>query len=406
VSLLAITARALAFGLACLLGACRTAPPNAHASADDAAERRGTLLLIGGGLDNDNRPIYSRFLTLASRAGTPHVAIVTVATGDQEQEAIDKREALLVYAPALEIDVLRRETPTEETVAVIERATALLFTGGDQQRIADRYRPGGEDTPELRAMRELLHRGGVIAGCSAGDAMMGEIMFLSGSSAHALGVDPEPASTPVDGARSEPILGPRLGPGLGFLPGVITDSHFFERDRLGRLVAALEETGVPIGIGVGEDAAVEIDLATLVLRSVGVSDSLLVDARALRRDGLSRRGARAWLLREDERFSLRPHLARPLSDAPAQPAGAPYAVPIVEPGQNRQLASWRLFARASDPRAGALRLALPGWAIVAWSDGRGGSVCDLLVRAELSTSGSSSWRRAASLTRDALVAAR
>ena len=133
-----LAARALALGLAFLLGACRTAPESAHAKAAEVPEPRGTLLLIGGGLDNDNRPIYSRLLELAARPGTPRVAIVTAATGDQEQEAIDKREALLVYAPDLELHVLRREATTEESLNVIARATALLFTGGDQQRIAER----------------------------------------------------------------------------------------------------------------------------------------------------------------------------------------------------------------------------------------------------------------------------
>ncbi|MBK9386372.1 MAG: cyanophycinase [Planctomycetes bacterium] len=384
----ALAARAL--GLALLLGACRTAPESAPAKAAEVHGQRGTLLLIGGGLDNDNRPIYSRLLQIAARSGTPRVAIITAATGDQEQEAIDKREALRVYAPDLEIHVLRREAPTEESLNVIEHATALLFTGGDQQRIAERYRPAGEETPELRAMRELLLRGGVIAGCSAGTAMMGEIMFHSGSSAHALGVDPEPRDASADSARSAPVFGPQLGQGLGFLPGVITDSHFFERDRVGRLVAALEVSGVPIGLGVGEDAAVEVDLETLTLRSVGVSDSLLVDARELERDGLNRRNLSAWLLSEGQRLVLREYLARaphlwPWPMMPMTVHSTLQEIPVVEPGQNRQLASWRLFARASDPSAGVLILSLPGWMICASADRSGGVRFSLFVGSASST---------------------
>ena len=41
-------------------------------------------------------------------------------------------------------------------------------------------------------------------------------------------------------------------------------------------------------------------------------------------------------------------------------------MPVVEPGQNRQLASWRLFRVASRPGSGATRLALEQWDVVAW----------------------------------------
>ena len=34
---------------------------------------RGTLLLIGGGLDDDNAPVYRRFLELAAVAGAPRI---------------------------------------------------------------------------------------------------------------------------------------------------------------------------------------------------------------------------------------------------------------------------------------------------------------------------------------------
>ena len=138
--------------------------------------RHGTLLLIGGGLDDDNRPA--------------RIVIATAATGDQE------------------------------TVATIDQASAMFFTGGDQQRITDRYHPHDQPSPEWLAMGRLLARGGVIAGTSAGDAKMGE----------------EDEEDPAQ-------LGPRLGPGMRFLPWAISDSHFFERDRIGRLVAALEATG-------------------------------------------------------------------------------------------------------------------------------------------------------------------
>jgi len=361
---------------ALLLSACASAPSAASGGA-------GTLLVIGGGLDDDSRPIYERFVELASARGPANILIATAATGTQADEVVDKSEALRVWAPGARVSAILRETSTDETVAAIDAATGILFTGGDQKRITARYRPDDQETPEWLAMRRLLARGGVIAGCSAGDAMMGEVMLLGGGSASALGIVSPPAAVPdaypaardPSGAAaqgSDPASAPgvRLGPGMRFLPWAITDSHFFERDRVGRLVAALEASGQRLGLGVGEDGCVEVDLATTEVRGIGVSESLLVDAVHIERDGLARKRLLARVIRQGDRVSLSERLGTepPL---PTPPEGAPRDVPVVEPGQNRQLASWRLFRCAAQPGSGTQRLLLDGWQVRAWSAGGG-----------------------------------
>lgn len=339
-----MTSRVFVAALLVGLGAtaCRTVP--------EPRGTAGTLLAIGGGLDDDSQFVYERLLALAAAHGPARIAIVTAATGPEQQEAIDKAEALRAWAPGVAVDVIWRDTPTEATVAAIEGATALFFTGGDQARITARYRPDGAATPEWLAMRGLLARGGVIAGASAGCAMLGREMLLGGDSAAAL----------RDGAR--------VGPGMAFVDCVLTDSHFFERDRLGRLVAAAMGGSV-VGLGVGEDAAVEIDLATGVATGLTTAQTLLVDARRARRDGGRWTGLRARLLGRGERWSLRDGAGD--AAVPPPPVGAPSVVPVVEPGQNRQLASWRVLRFAQQADGGCWRLAFDGWALLAWPDGQG-----------------------------------
>ncbi len=328
----------------------------------------GTLLIVGGGLDNDSRPIYERFVELASARGPARIVIAAAATGPQQDEIVDKTEALRVWAPGASVSAILRETPTQDTVTAIDAASALLFTGGDQKRITERYRPNEVDTPEWLAMKRLLARGGVIAGCSAGDAMMGEFMLLSGGSATALGIAPASGEASIASAPpSEPVqLGPRVGPGMKFLPWALTDSHFFERDRVGRLVAALEATNTRLGLGVGEDGCVEVDLASGELRGVGVSESLLVDVVHLERDGLRRANVIARPITQGATISLTARLAAPPPPLRAGFSGAVHDVPVVEPGQNRQLASWRLFRCAAAPGGSAQRLQLDGWQVLAW----------------------------------------
>jgi len=141
-----------------LAGPPAAAAGAAQASAAHEASRRGTLLLIGGALEDTNRPVYQRFLALASAHGPAHIVIAAAASLEQDESADYKIKALKNWAPGVSIEVVRRETPTAETVAAIDRATAMFFTGGDQKRVTDRYRPGDKDTPEWLAMRRLLAR--------------------------------------------------------------------------------------------------------------------------------------------------------------------------------------------------------------------------------------------------------
>ena len=365
---------ALAWALSSAIGAMADAAPVSSAGKGSAPARHGTLLLIGGALLDDNLPVYQRFLELAGAHGPARVVIVTAASLEQDESANYKIDALRTWDPTIAIEVVRRETPTAQTVSAIDAATALFFTGGDQARVTARYRPGDADTPEWLAMRRLLDRNGVIAGTSAGDAMMGEIMFLSGGSSTALGIVPPPPAKPKadeDADEEDPgHLGPRLGPGMRFMPFGISDSHFFERDRVGRLVAALEATNRHLGIGVGEDAAVEIDLATGELRGVSVSESLAINSTGLRREGLDRLGLVARLIGQGERLRPAGWLARtaPAHDCASLPVRD---LPAAESGDDRPLVAWRLFRLASRGENHAVRQHAAGYSITACPAGGG-----------------------------------
>ncbi len=372
-----------------LLVACASSPTRQTSTTPTGL--RGHLLLIGGGLDDDNKPVYERFITLASTnlapGQPPRILIASAASGDQEANVQGKTESILAYCPAAKIDAIRRETPTAETVALIDQATAIFFTGGDQKRITTRYLTSeGHDTPESLAMRRLLARGGVIAGTSAGDAMMSDPMFFTGRSAEALGIrSTRTQRAPDDDAdekRPEIPLGPQIGKGMGFLPWAVTDSHFFERHRFGRLVAALEQSGKRLGLGIGEDACTEINLATGEAIGISVADSLLVDVGSLQREGLTRRHVRAIVLTQGKRVNLLTLLrstppASTMAPLDAHARDSAIEIPIVEPGQNRQLASWRFFSRAQDVGGKPQLLKLDGYQQLAWPAGDGWAIVEI-----------------------------
>jgi cyanophycinase len=374
--------------IALLAGGCAS-------SRDAVAPRetrapRGTLLAIGGGLEDDNAPVYQRFVQLARDAAlvaktSPRIVIVTTASGDEPDAATGKRESFAVWCPDIAVDTIGRDTPPDAAAALIDRASALFFTGGDQQRITTKYR-AGTDSPELLAMHRLLARDGVIAGTSAGAAMLGDIMFLGGRSPAALGIVPAGERAVAFDSTIDPdnppagddvvITGPRIARGMGLLPWAMVDSHFFERDRVGRLVAALETSGTRLGIGVGEDACVEIDLETGDVIGTSVAASLVIDAAFVRRAGLSRRGGLARVMQLGDRVNLQRRLTTKFSTLAPRPPGDAAAVDIAEPGQSRPLASWRVFVRGGTTLS---TLDFGSWRVTAWPQADGWTGFDIDV---------------------------
>ena len=320
----------------------------------------GTLVVIGGGLEDTNTAVLGRLAALAQRPdGSASMLIATAASGNQDAAAKGVTEEMEAVRPGLRTPRITRETPADDAAALVRNATIVFFTGGDQKRITDTYRPTGTDGPVAAELRALLARGGTIAGTSAGDAMMTDPMFLTGSSRRALGfADPAPPDPSDPGSER---LGPQIGPGMGFLPWVLNDSHFFERHRFGRLVAALEISGLALGLGVGEDDAVEVDLASGRAHALTSIGALLVDARGVRREGLARLGVRAKLLIRGQSINLK-HLAQGAPSPATRPT--PAAAPEVfrDTPNDRDLGR-KLFARSLDPTMNPWRLELGPYAI-------------------------------------------
>ena len=107
----------------------------------------------------------------------------------------------------------RGEATSESKLRILDDAKGVFFTGGDQVKITSQI----GDTPIFRRIREIYEDGGVIAGTSAGAAVMSETMLVTG------------------GDEDSHVIGGsvRMAPGLGLIGGVIIDQHFMERGRVG-----------------------------------------------------------------------------------------------------------------------------------------------------------------------------
>jgi cyanophycinase len=199
-------------------------------------EERGWIVPIGGAEQKQSDPrILRRFVELCGGADAD---IVVIPTASQLADTGTRYEDIFAQlgagrATAMDFDT-RRDAEEPNRLARLEQASGIFFTGGNQLRIATML--GG--TPVAKAIRHLNARGVHVGGTSAGASILSEHMIAFGKE----------GGSPTAGSV-------RLAPGLGLTNRFVIDQHFRERDRLGRLLAALAYNPFAIGIGLDEDTA-------------------------------------------------------------------------------------------------------------------------------------------------------
>jgi cyanophycinase len=269
-------------GVAALLFGLSVAVTSAFASSSAAApdaknvrdvrEIKGTVVAIGGALKADNREVWGRLVTLSGGNGAKWVVLPT-ASGEPEAAARQTIETLKTFGAVGEMIPLSDRIKSTSVDAVVrdavwlrkvDEATGVYFTGGAQERITKAlYTVDGKHTPLLDAIWRLYRRGGVVAGSSAGAAIMSETMFR----------EPPDILTVM---RQGAARGSEIDRGLGFVAGgVFVDQHFLKRGRLGRLVAVMAQEGIKLGLGVEENSAAVITGSQV--ESIGAKGVLLVD---------------------------------------------------------------------------------------------------------------------------------
>jgi cyanophycinase len=249
--------------------------------------RHGHLLLIGGGL----KPleVLKRFVELAGGGEQPVVVFPMASEKSRPTGAELKKQ--LTEAGAKDVRVVhideRRDALKPEVLEALKRAGGVFFSGGDQNRISQRL----VDTPVLGALRELMARGGVVAGTSAGAACQSDVMFVGEGDETVL--------------RASNIVTTR---GIGLLPGTIVDSHFVARKRQGRLESLVLEHPELLGVGIDEGTAAWVK-PDGTLEVLGEGWVVLYDARRARvvrtKDNrLSVSGLVQHVLVDGQRFNL------------------------------------------------------------------------------------------------------
>jgi len=225
-----------------------------------ASRTVGPLVIIGGAEDRkDKCGILREFIRLAG-GSKARIVIMTVASEFPQEVGADYLEVVrrLGVKNVQAIDIRQHEqASSQELVDAIEKATAVFFTGGDQQRIT--HLVGGSRADQVLHRRH--EQGLVLGGTSAGAAMMSSTMIVDGLS------EPTPRVGNV-----------KIGPGMEFMRGTIIDQHFGQRGRYGRLLSAVAQYPHQLGIGIDEDTALLVQGD--IFHVIGCGAVTVVDAGA------------------------------------------------------------------------------------------------------------------------------
>ena len=211
---------------------------------------KGSLVIMGGG-GKEMTSIFGKFVSLAGAAKARIVIIPTAASSapgynyKRSWVASLAREKMKVA----EVTVLhthdRSVANTAEFVEPIKTATGIWFGGGRQWRLTKAY--GG--TLAEKEFHEVLGRGGVIGGSSAGATIQGSFLARGDTSGNTIMIG--------DVQR-----------GFGFLRNTAIDQHLIARGRERDLIKVLEDPhrkmhqefdrAAMLGIGIDEDVAIVV----------------------------------------------------------------------------------------------------------------------------------------------------
>jgi cyanophycinase len=207
---------------------------------------KGTLVIVGGGA-TDSTGIVERFVALA---GGPNAKIVVVPTagGNRRENGdlipyVDSTVLKAWRARGLtNVHMLHTHDPkvadTKEFAAMLSDAKAVWFNGGRQWNIVDSY----VNTRTYKAFHDVLSRGGVIGGSSAGATIQGSYLVRGAVAGAQIMMAPEPEHQS----------------GFNFLRRSAIDQHINTRNRWNDLQEVMTKFPNLLGIGLSEGTAIVV----------------------------------------------------------------------------------------------------------------------------------------------------
>ena len=234
----------------------------AHQQPSQVGPDNGSLLLVGGGVTPE---IGRQFIALAGGVEVPMVVIPT-AGGAAEYSQQTPVSQLLRQLGAKQVEVVHtndRELASNlEFVQPLVTAKGVFFEGGRQWRLVDAYQ--GTRTEQM--FWQVLERGGVIGGSSAGATIQGSFLARG------------------DTRHNQIMVGDHQQ-GFGFLKNVTVDQHTLARNRHYDMFQILQERPELLGLSIDEMTGIVV--AGDQFEVIGESYVLVYDGGFWSREGWS-----------------------------------------------------------------------------------------------------------------------
>lgn len=199
---------------------------------------KGALVIVGGG--NVGTDIWAKFIELAGGAANANIIIVTTADEDSSiaRGRSVEREALQKLG-VQQISFLHTRDPktanTDSFVAPLKKATGIWFRGGRQWKLADAYL----NTLTQKEFSNVLNRGGVIGGTSAGATIIGSFMVRGDTKGNSI------------------MIGDHTI-GFDLMHHVAIDQHHLKRNRIFDMIDVIKSHPDLLGIGIDESTAIVV----------------------------------------------------------------------------------------------------------------------------------------------------
>lgn len=234
----------------------------AHQQPSQVGPENGSLLLVGGGVTPE---IGRQFIALAGGVEVPMVVIPT-AGGAAEYSQQTPVSQLLRQLGAKQVEVVhtndRELASSLDFVQPLVTAKGVFFEGGRQWRLVDAYQ--GTRTEQM--FWQVLERGGVIGGSSAGATIQGSFLARG------------------DTRHNQIMVGDHQQ-GFGFLKNVTVDQHTLARNRHYDMFQILQERPELLGLSIDEMTGIVV--AGDQFEVIGESYVLVYDGGFWSREGWS-----------------------------------------------------------------------------------------------------------------------
>jgi cyanophycinase len=241
----------------------------------------GSLVVVGGG--GTGPDIIAKALELS---GGKKAIVVVLPQSSAVADAGDSSVKMWLEAGAAEAEKVA--FTDSAAAAKLRRATLIWMPGGDQNR----FMKAIEGTGLAEVIRERYRAGVTVGGTSAGAAVLAGEMFTGDADLKSIKAGATVTSK-----------------GLNIWPAVLIDQHFLARQRNNRLMSAVLDRPLLVGIGIDEGTAVIARGDSFEV--IGRSSVMVIDARDAKVDkaapgGLATaRGLKVAVLKAGQRYSLK-----------------------------------------------------------------------------------------------------